>query len=61
MTKFIVAPGFIVAGKNEGQEVKASDVDRLDVLIESGRVIVKGADSSSTMKSQPDASGSEEE
>ena len=61
MTKFIVAPGFIVAGKNEGQEVKASDVDRLDVLIESGRVIVKGADSSSTMKSQPDVSGSEEE
>jgi hypothetical protein len=61
MTKFIVAPGFIVAGKNEGQEVKASDVDRLDVLIESGRVIVKGAESSSTMKSQPDVSGSEEE
>ena len=61
MSKYIVAPGFIVAGKNEGQEVKASDVDRLDVLIESGRVIVKGAESSSTMKSQPDVIDSEEE
>ena len=45
MAKYIVAPGFIVAGKTDGQEVKASDVDRLDVLIESGRVIVKGAES----------------
>lgn len=61
MAKYIVAPGFIVAGKNEGEEVKAADVDRLDVLIESGRVIVKGAESSSTMKAQPDVSGSEEE
>ncbi len=61
MSKYIVAPGFIVAGKTEGQEVKASDLDRLDVLIESGRVIVKGAESSSTMKSQPDVSRSEEE
>ena len=61
MSKYIVAPGFIVAGKNEGQEVNAVDVDRLDVLIESGRVIVKGAESSSTMKSQPDVIDSEEE
>ena len=61
MAKYIVAPGFIVAGKTEGAEVKASDVDRLDVLIESGRVIVKAPESSSTMKSQPDVSGSEEE
>jgi hypothetical protein len=61
MAKFIVAPGFIVAGKTEGQEVKASDVDRLDVMIESGRVIVKAPESSSTMKAQPDVSGSEEE
>jgi hypothetical protein len=61
MAKYIVAPGFIVAGKTEGEELKASDVDRLDVLIESGRVIVKGAESSATMKPQPDVSGSEEE
>ena len=61
MAKYIVAPGFIVAGKTEGEELKASDVDRLDVLIESGRVIVKGAESSATMKAQPDVSGSEEE
>ena len=61
MAKYIVAPGFIVAGKTEGEELKASDVDRLDVLIESGRVIVKGSDSSSTMKSQPDVIDSEEE
>ena len=61
MAKFIVAPGFIVAGKTEGQEVKASDVDRLDVMIESGRVIVKAPESSSTMTLQPDAIDSEEE
>jgi len=61
MAKYIVAPGFWVAGKTEGEEVKPSDVERMDILIESGRVIVKGADSSSTMKSQPDTSGSEEE
>ena len=61
MAKYIVAPGFIVAGKTDGQEVKASDVDRLDVLIESGRVIVKGAESSATIEPQPDLSGSEEE
>ena len=61
MAKYIVAPGFWVAGKTEGEEVKSSDVDRLDVLIESGRVIVKGSESSSTMKAQPDVSGSEEE
>jgi hypothetical protein len=61
MAKFIVAPGFVVGGKTEGQEVKKSDVDRLDIMIESGRVVVKAAESSSTMKSQPDVSGSEEE
>ena len=61
MAKYIVASGFIVAGKTEGQEVKASDVDRMDVLIESGRVIVKGAESSATMKAQPDVIDSEEE
>jgi hypothetical protein len=61
MAKFIVAPGFVVGGKTEGQEVKTSDVDRLDIMIESGRVVVKAAESSSTMKTQPDVSGSEEE
>jgi hypothetical protein len=61
MAKFIVAPGFIVAGKTEGQEVKASDVDRLDVMIESGRVIVKASVSSVMIEKQPDVSGSEEE
>lgn len=61
MAKYFVAPGFWVAGKTEGEEVKPSDVDRMDILVESGRVIVKGADSSSTMKAQPDVIDSEEE
>ena len=61
MAKFIVAPGYIVAGKTGGQDIKPSDVDRLDIMIESGRVVVKAAESSSTMKTQPDVSGSEEE
>ncbi len=61
MAKYIVARGFWVAGKTEGEEVKASDVDRMDILIESGRVIVKGPESSSTIKAQPDVIDSEEE
>jgi hypothetical protein len=61
MVKYFVAPGFTVAGKTGGEEVKPRDVERMDILVESGRVIVKRAESSAMMKEQPAATDSEEE
>jgi len=48
--KFIVAEGFIVAGKTAGETITEKDVDRIDILVESGRVIPAKANTSSTMK-----------
>jgi len=48
--KFIVAEGFIVAGKSAGETITEKDVDRIDILVESGRVIPAKANTSSTMK-----------
>ena len=49
--KWIVAPGHVVAGKGEGSEVTKRDVDRIDILVESGRLIPVPPDSSAKMKS----------
>ena len=49
--KWIVAPGHVVAGKGEGSEVTKRDVERIDILVESGRLIPVAADSSAKMKS----------
>ena len=49
--KWIVAPGHVVAGKGEGSEVTKRDVDRIDILVESGRLIPVRPDSSAKMKS----------
>ena len=48
--KWIVAPGHVVAGKGEGSEVTKRDVERIDILIESGRLIPVPPDSSAKMK-----------
>ena len=48
--KYIVADGFIVAGKNAGSEITEKDVERIDILVESGRIIPVSAKSSGTMK-----------
>jgi hypothetical protein len=48
--KFIIVDGFIVAGKGGGEVITEKDVDRIDVLLESGRVIPATAKPSSTMK-----------
>jgi len=56
--KFIIVDGFIVAGKTGGETITEKDVDRIDILVESGRVIPAKANTSSTMK---DASESPKE
>jgi hypothetical protein len=48
--KFIIVDGFIVAGKGGGEVITEKDVDRIDILLESGRVIPAKANTSSTMK-----------
>ena len=48
--KWIVAPGHVVAGKGEGSEVTKRDVERIDILVESGRLIPVPAVSSAKMK-----------
>ena len=48
--KYIVADGFIVAGKGAGSEITEKDVERIDILVESGRVIPVSAKSSGNMK-----------
>lgn len=48
--KFIIVDGFIVAGKTGGETITEKDVDRIDILLESGRVIPATAKASSTMK-----------
>ena len=53
--KWIVAPGHVVAGKGEGSEVTKRDVERIDILVESGRLIPVPPDSSAKMKAvKPD-------
>lgn len=51
--KYVVADGFIVNGKMAGEEVSEKDVERIDVLVESGRLIPAKAKSSSTITSEP--------
>lgn len=51
--KYVVADGFIVNGKTAGEEVSEKDVERIDVLVESGRLIPAKAKSSSTITSEP--------
>lgn len=48
--KYVVADGFIVAGKKAGSEITEKDVERIDILVESGRIIPVSAKSSGTMK-----------
>ena len=48
--KYVIAPGFIVAGKTDGAEITEKDVERIDILVESGRIIPAPAKSSGTMK-----------
>lgn len=55
---YTVVDGFIVAGKTGGQTITEKDVERIDILVESGRVIPAKAVPSSTMK---DASESPKE
>ena len=53
--KWIVAPGHVVAGKGEGSEVTKRDVERIEILVESGRLIPVPPDSSAKMKAvKPD-------
>jgi len=51
MTKtYIIADGFIVAGKTSGMSVDPAEVDDIGVLVACGRVIVERVESSVTMK-----------
>jgi hypothetical protein len=48
--EWIVAPGHVVAGKGEGSTITKNDIDRIDILVESGRLIPVPAKSSGNMK-----------
>jgi hypothetical protein len=61
MAKYVVADGFVVAGKSGGEEVKERDVQRMDVLVESGRVIRVDAKSSATIKGVPNDASEEDQ
>lgn len=50
MKTYIVADGFVVAGKTGGEEVKESEIERADVLVASGRIIPASAKSSDKLK-----------
>jgi|694.fasta_scaffold110220_5 hypothetical protein len=48
--QYVVVDGFVVAGKTGGETITEADVDRIDVLIESGRVIPETPKASGKMK-----------
>ena len=48
--EWIVAPGHVVAGKGEGSTITKKDIDRIDILVESGRVIPETPKASGKMK-----------
>jgi hypothetical protein len=48
--KYIVAPGFVVAGRGEGSTVAEKDVQNLDAMLASGRLIPEPVTASVTMK-----------
>ena len=50
---YIVAEGFIVAGKTSGMSVSPDEVDNIGVLVDCGRVIVERVESSVTILSEP--------
>ena len=50
---YIVAEGFIVAGKTSGMSVGPDEVDNIGVLVDCGRVIVERVESSVTILSEP--------
>jgi hypothetical protein len=45
-----VVDGFVVAGKTGGETITEADVDRIDILIGSGRVIPETPKASGKMK-----------
>jgi hypothetical protein len=49
--RYEVAEGFIVAGKSAGERVSAAEVDNVDVLIASGRLIPEQVRASAKIKS----------
>ena len=48
--EWIVAPGHVVADKGEGSTITKKDIDRIDILVASGRLIPVAPDSSAKMK-----------
>ena len=48
--KCIVADGYIVAGRTGGEELTDRDIDHVDALLGSGRIIPAPAKSSGNMK-----------
>jgi hypothetical protein len=48
--QYVVVDGFVVAGKTGGETITEADVDRIDILIGSGRVIPETSKASGKMK-----------
>jgi hypothetical protein len=48
--QYVVVDGFVVAGKTGGETITEADVERIDVLLESGRVIPETPKPSGKMK-----------
>jgi len=48
--QWIVAPGHVVAGKGEGSTITKKDIDRIEILVASGRLIPVAPDSSAKIK-----------
>lgn len=50
MKKYVVVEGFIVADKVGGEIITEADVPRVDILLESGRIIPAPSGSSAKIK-----------
>jgi hypothetical protein len=58
-THYVINDGFVVNGKQSGETITASEVENIDVLVESGRVEKQGKTSGTLKSANDDPSGEE--
>jgi hypothetical protein len=58
-THYLINDGFVVNGKQSGETITASEVENIDVLVESGRVEKQGKTSGPLKSANDDPSGEE--
>ena len=58
-THYVINDGFVVNDKKSGDTITASEVENIDILVESGRVEKQGKTSGTLKSANDDPSGEE--